>query len=334
MPIPLLLIGVVAATGAVGVGKSIKAGSDAYTASKINKDADEMVRKATELVNTHRSACGRALSNLGEEKLFVLNNSIREFLDVFTKIKNVDFRESKGLDELGKLHIDKKEFEQLESMTNFAGSFALGAAGGTASGALAALGAYGAAQTLAMASTGTAIASLSGAAATNATLAFFGGGALAAGGLGMAGGAVILGGLVAGPALMIMGIVAGNTAKKNLDKAMINKAEALEIAQQLSTAALECELIRRRVYVFYNLLARLDTYFMPLIYKLEDIFKDEGDNYKLYKKESKSVVASCASIAVTIKTILDTPLLTDDGKLTEESSKVAILTKESLDKMV
>ena len=60
------------------------------------------------------------------------------------------------------------------------------------------------ASTFAAASTGTAIATLSGAAATNATLAFFGGGSLAAGGLGMAGGTAVLGGLVAGPALCVI----------------------------------------------------------------------------------------------------------------------------------
>lgn len=49
------------------------------------------------------------------------------------------------------------------------------------------------------ASTGTAIATLSGAAATNATLAWFGGGAIAAGGGGMAAGMMTLGGLVAVP---------------------------------------------------------------------------------------------------------------------------------------
>lgn len=90
--------------------------------------------------------------------------------------------------------------------------------------------AYGAAQALAVASTGTAIASLSGAAATNATLAFFGGGSLAAGGLGMAGGTVVLGGLVAGPALLVMGFVAGHAAKKELEKARTNKAEAQQVA--------------------------------------------------------------------------------------------------------
>ena len=330
MPLPLLFIGVAAATGSVGIGKSIKAGIDANNASKINKNANEMVQETTDWLNAQRLACGRSLSQLGEEKLFVLNSSIVEFLDTFTQIKNVDFRDSEGLDELRKFHIDQKDFEELRSMVNFAGSLAGGAVAGTAGGALVAFGAYGAAQALAVASTGTAIASLSGAAATNATLAFFGGGSLAAGGLGMAGGTAVLGGLVAGPALMVMGFVAGAAAKKNLEKAYTNRAEAIQIAEQLSAAALQCEAIRRRTYVFYNLLARLDAFFLPLIYQMEDIFKTEGDDYKAYKPESKKVIASCASIAVTIKAVLDTPLLTDDGLLTDASATTAVSVEERL----
>lgn len=148
----------------------------------------------------------------------VLNGTISDFLNVFTQIKNVDFKETEGLDELHRLHIDEQEFVELRSMAHFAGSVAGGAVAGTAGGALAAFGAYGAAQALAFASTGTAISALSGAAATNATLAFFGGGSLAAGGLGMAGGTAVLGGLVAGPALLVMGLVAGKAAKKGLEK--------------------------------------------------------------------------------------------------------------------
>lgn len=230
MPLPILFIGVAAATGSVGVGKSIKAGIDASKAQKINKSANEIVQESTDWMNAQRLACGRSLSQLGEEKLFVLNSSVTEFLDTFTKIKNIDFRESEGLDELKKLHIDEQDFVELRAMVNFAGSVAGGAVAGTAGGALVAFGAYGAAQALAFASTGTAIASLSGAAATNATLAFFGGGSLAAGGLGMAGGTAVLGGLVAGPALMVVGFVAGAAAKKNLEKAYTNRAEAIQIA--------------------------------------------------------------------------------------------------------
>ena len=58
-----------------------------------------------------------------------------------------------------------------------------------------------------------------------------------------------------------------------------------------------------------------------MLYKMEDIVKTEGTDYRAYSKESKKVIASCVSTAVTIKTILDTPLLTDDGLLTEESVK-------------
>ena len=72
-----------------------------------------------------------------------------------------------------------------------------------------------------------------------------------------------------------------------------------------------------------NLLARLDSYFLPQIYKMEDILKNEGDDYRQYSLESKKTIASCASIAVSIKTILDTPILTDDGLLTDDSEKTA-----------
>lgn len=330
MPLPILFIGVAAATGGLGIGKSIQAGINANTASKINKSANDMVQENTNWLNAQRFACGRSLEQLGEEKLFVLNSSIVEFLDTFTQIKNVDFRDSEGLDELRKLHLDQQDFEELRSMVNFAGSIAGGAVAGTAGGALVAFGAYGAAQALACASTGTAIATLNGVAATNATLAFFGGGSLAVGGLGMAGGTAVLGGLVAGPALMVVGFVAEAAAKKNLEKAYTNRAEAIQISEQLSTAALQCEAIRRRTYVFYNLLARLDAYFLPLIYKMEDICKEEGNDYKQYKQESKRTIASCASIAVSIKSVLDTPLLTDDGVLSDESAQIAVSTEERL----
>jgi len=149
----------------------------------------------------------------------------------------------------------------------------------------------------------------------------------------MAGGVAVLGGLVAGPALMVMGLVAGNAAKKNLDKAYTNKAEAIQIASQLSAAGSQCEAIRRRTYMFYNLLARLDTYFLPLIYKMEDIVADEGDDYRAYTIDSKKTIASCASVAVSVKSVLDTPLLSDDGLLTDESEEKATSIEGFLEKM-
>ncbi len=334
MPFPAIFIGAAAvAAGGVGVTKTVKAGIDTKSAQHLNDTANGTVEIATNRLNAQREACGNSLSALGREKVAVLSGDMHRFLDTFEKIKNVDFRDSEGLSELSKIHIDQKDFDELEVMTNFAASIAGGAVAGTAGGALVAFGAYGAAQTLACASTGTAIASLSGAAATNATLAFFGGGSLAAGGFGIAGGAAVLGGIVAGPALLVLGFVAGHAADKELDKARTNMAEAVQISSQLEVASLQCETIRRRTYMFYNLLARLDARFLPLIFRMEDIVASAGDDYRTYDEESKNVVASCASVAVAIKTVLDTPMLTDDGLLTDESEETVSNTEDFLRRM-
>ena len=257
MPLPLLFIGTAVATGMFGAGKTVKAVNDNSKANSINKLANESVETARQEMERQRTEVSDALTYLGEEKLFTLNHSVSEFLDTFEKIKNVDFTESSGLEELKNLHIEKKDFEELKQLSNFAANVTGGAAAGVAGGALTAFGAYSAASALATASTGTAISTLSGAAASNATLAFFGGGSLASGGLGMAGGAVVLGGLVAGPALMVMGLIVGAKSEEKLEKALENKAQADEITEALNTVSAQCSAIRRRTYMFYNLLDNL-----------------------------------------------------------------------------
>ena len=322
MPIPFLFITAAAASGLLGAGKTAKAIADNSKANMINTMANESVNKAQQQLEEHRAAVSEALTELGEMKLHILNGNITDFVKTFEKIKNIDFESSLGLEELQNLHIEQKDFEELKQLGNFAAEVAGGATAGVAGGALTALGAYGAAMTFASASTGTAIATLSGAAASNATLAFFGGGSLAAGGLGMAGGTMVLGGLVAGPALMVMGFITGAKAQEKVNVALANKAEAEEITEALKAACSQCSAIRRRTYMFYNVLAHLDAYFLPQIWTMEDIVANEGEDYRQYKLESKKTIAAVVSTACSIKAVLDTPILTVEGELTEASEKI------------
>ena len=319
MPLPIVFIGIAALSGATGVGTTVKAGLDYSKAKSINGDANARVEYAAELLDLHRKQCSQALQHLGEEKVFVLSHGINEFLENFKKIKNVDFSESEGIMELKKLRLDTKEFEELGEMSKFSFSLIQGGVSGVTGGALAAFGAYSAASTFATASTGTAIATLSGAAASNATLAFFGGGSLAAGGLGVAGGTAVLGGLVAGPALLVMGIISGAKAGKNLQDACANAAKADEICEELTTASEQCVAIRRRCYMFYSLLAKLDSYLYPLNVEMKKIIANEGTDYSLYSDDSKKSIAAIVSTVASIKTVLDTTILTEGGELTEES---------------
>ncbi len=322
MPLPLLFIGAIAVTGVTGIGSSIKAGSDQNKAKLLNRNSNDRLEASALMLENARIQCRESLDALGKEKLFVLNGSMQRFLKLFTQLKNVDFHDSLGLEELNKLHIDRREFEELAAPKNLVGSLAAGAIGGAAGGAITAIGAYSAVGALASASTGTAISTLSGVAAHNATMAFLGGGALSAGGLGMAGGTMVLGGLVAGPALLVLGSVVGAKAGKNLDNAKANAAQTDVFCEQYRNGTIQCISIRRRTYMFYTLLARLDTNFQRLNSEMADIIKNEGIDYSQFTTESKKRIASAAATAVTIKSILDTPLLNEDGTLTESSEQV------------
>ena len=324
MPLPVFIIGGAAlASGILGAGATAKATSDNMKAKKINTIANENIENSKAQLEQQREWVANSLNALGELKLTVLSSTVTQFVDAFSRIKNVDFTSSVGIEELSKLHIDQKDFEELKELGNFAVNLMQGASLGAVGGTLMAFGSYGAAQTFAAASTGTAISALHGAAATNATLAFFGGGSLAAGGLGMAGGVAVLGSIVAGPALLVMGVITGTKAQEKVDEALANKAQADEIVEALKIASTQCSAIRRRTMMFYNLLSHLDTHFLPLVWQMEDIINTEGDNYRNYSPESKKVVMAAASTAGSIKAIIDTPLLTDDGALTEESEMIS-----------
>lgn len=322
MPLPLLFIAIAAATGLVGVGKSVKAAVDTHDANKTNEKANDIVNAAKNNLEEHRRRCGNNLKKLGKAKVTILDSSVNDFIKYFGQLKNVEFKESSGLNEMGKLCIDSKDFNDLKDLGNFATSILSGVAGGAIGGALTAFGAYSAAGTFAAASTGTAIASLSGAAATNATLAFFGGGSLAAGGLGIAGGTMVLGGLVAGPALAIMGFIVGAKASKAKDEAYSNLAKAKQISAELEVASDLCDAISTKCGMFISLLDKLDKYFKPLIKKIEEAINEHGTDYTLFSKEQKQATAAAASLAKAIKTVLDTPILDEDGNITYESDLV------------
>ena len=319
----VLFIGVAAATALFGTERTIHAVKDNQTSKIINEYANKNVKDAQDVLLAQRDRTAKSFDDLAELKIRVLNNTVQEFLQTFEQIKNVDFTESEGLDELKNLKVTREDFKELKELQNFAATLSEGAVAGAAGGALTAFGAWGAAQTFAAASTGTAISSLSGAAASNATLAFFGGGSLATGGLGMAGGAVVLGGLVVGPALAVMGLITAASAGKQLDDALANKEKSDEIAESLATSSVKCAAIRRRAYLFYNLLAYSDSYLQPLNWKMKNILETEGNDYRNYKPESKKIIAMTASTAVTIKAILDTPILNKDGAITEESDEIS-----------
>jgi hypothetical protein len=63
--------------------------------------------------------------------------------------------------------------------------------------------------------------------------------------------------------------------------------------------------------------------FMPLVFEMESIILLCGVNWEKYNDDEKRVIAAAASIAKAVKTVLDTPILTGEGKLTAESEQIS-----------
>lgn len=122
---------------------------------------------------------------------------------LFDRIRNVPeenrlkYEKLKAICVNWKHQAEKIELEYKKAEVKAVGQGAAGVGAGVAVVALGPTAAMGIATSFGVASTGTAISALSGAAATNAALAWLGGGALAAGGGGMAAGNAIL--ALAGP---------------------------------------------------------------------------------------------------------------------------------------
>lgn len=322
MPFPLIPVLIAAGTGLVGVVKGAMGISDMNEAKKTNDQANNKVKYAKSQLNKAREDSNNNLSKLGQTKINVLNHSIQKFIASFEKLKNYEFETSVGLMELNKFVIDKNGFVKLKEEANYATSIAGGLLTGSVGGALTAYGAYSAVGLLGAttATTGATIGGLTGIAAQNATLAWLGGGALSVGGTGVFGGTLVLGGLMLGPALAVGGLYIGAKGAKALDEAKANMAKATKAAAEMNTARDLCKGITERSKMFTQLLEQLNHHFLPLVNRMEVIIQKSGTTYASFELEDKHTIAKAYAIAGAIKSVLDTPILTDKGKLTSESA--------------
>ena len=180
---------------------------------------------------------------------------------------------------------------------------------------------YGGAIMFASASTGTAISSLAGAAATNATLAWFGGGSLAAGGFGMAGGIVVLGGIVAGPVLAVGGMMMAAKARENLANAQKYQAEARKAVEEMNNPIAVLEAINDVALKFDEIIQKLSQTIVPVLDSLESTIMASGIDYSLYDPSQKRQVHLAVQFAQALKLVLETSLLTKKGGIDNQCFK-------------
>lgn len=315
MAIPIIVGGIAIAAGAAGLLKGAKAVIDNSDAKDLNNSAKAIVAEAEAELSIAQQDAQKSLEELGAVKVNILETSVKKFLEVFGRIKNVDFEHDGDLGNLALTEFDVGHFSMLKQEVSFIISSGLGLAGGATSGALAAFGAYNGVMALGAASTGTAISSLSGVAATNATLAWLGGGSLAVGGYGIAGGTMVLGAVAAGPALLLAGWYMGSKAGKNLEDAKSNIAQAQAFQADVESALTVVKNISALAIQLKELFNHVRDEADKLIHTLELVIATQGDDYSQYHEAAKLCVMKNVKIMQLIKVMLDIAILDKDGNI-------------------
>lgn len=210
MPLPLIPIVIIGTSAAA----ALKGALDTVTGvSQITEEKRRYQRhranyeEAEQQYHNERAMVEHQLEALGQQRI----EAMQTLRHVANFIRRVRISTQPILD---RMHVTRDELEHWEGLPIAATDVTRGIAGSAGAGLVTMYGVYAAVGALGTASTGTAIGTLSGAAATNATLAWFGGGSLAAGGGGMALGTAVLGGVVVGPAVLVSGFFVAAHAER------------------------------------------------------------------------------------------------------------------------
>lgn len=301
-------------------------------AAEIKQVSEEYASAAEALTEERRVQLHERIEEFGALRLEALHETLGRFLVILKALKQ--HNRVKEYELLAGLGIDTQTLDDMgtldmtvsESLRNTAatGALALTAILGTPALVSGAVGAF------AAASTGTAISSLSGAAASNAILAWLGGGSLATGGGGMAAGAVVMSGITvgatAGVTLLAAGIlISTHYAKKLTDAKTYQKDVALAVVS-LENAWLVMDGIVRRLDELTTVTNELWQRLTPLLDRLEELVPvfDAAD------VSHAEVFNQCGLLVKTMVELAQVPLFGDDGELTDESLSITVQVKKVL----
>ena len=294
MPLPLLLLGAAALAGTAGVAAGVGGAVKMKKASDKIKEAKLRDERNNERLQYQNELTCSSMDKLGKLELNILA-SFKNFAEIVEKIKNKPkFADIKiGNTEIPKFDIKgiKDVYVGASILISGLGVAALGTAGGfAASGATTA-----AVMALGTASTGTAISSLTGVAATNATLAALGGGSLAAGGGGMALGATVLGGATLGVGLLVGGIIFNIAGSSIKNKAGDVWNQMIDNEKKINRVCSFLINLKRVADSFYTDLNMVYKIYETEMLKLKIIVKKKADtdgcvNYTTLSYEEKLVL--------------------------------------------
>lgn len=307
---------IAAVAGLVGAGGHLNAKETNERAQQLASESNKMYRSSQEVLAAEQRKTDQAMLRLGSTKKRVLDGAIACFLKAYKRIKDVELRESVGLDELANFSINSQDALQLQKMSDiYSSAFAVGAVG---------------------AATGIAALAVSGSFA--ATGALSAGATFAAGGVGattgLAGSAASIGAsiaplaYIAAPVVVFTAISANKKADENLEKAQTMYEQTRAACEKMAVAETLCIAVTERSNMYNKLLNDLNVMYSVCVVMLDEVTRRKqrrafGRSLTSadFTEDEMKLIAVTRALTGAVKAVIDTPILSEDRETVSEESQ-------------
>ncbi len=301
MPLPFILGGLALAAAGYGVKKGIDALDADCEADEFIKKAESLKGEATKKAKSAESDCRLAFARFGEKKLRVLSHSVSNFLDHFHRLNRSRITiEGVNMQDIQRQVSDARN---LLNQLNANGMSEESAIGGMFAG-------YG----------GLCVSSWT----TGAML----GGGLTMGGLA---GMAVFGGLVAGPALAILGAVSAGEMEEKLEKAKAYHSQVEEAVKKADVIIDQFQAIEKMAKLFTRQITKCDALFFSLSQDAIATMKKHNYDTSRYNQEERDQLCVAVSTLMTLSAFLKVSIMDEHQKLNKKAQKALNLMRGQMD---
>ncbi|GAA8524732.1 hypothetical protein HpDR58_22240 [Helicobacter pylori] len=295
MPLPFILGGLALAAAGYGFKKSLDASDTADEINIVIKKANDLEEEAIKKAEPVESDCKNALMRLGEKKFHVQSYSTSSFVKEFNQLKGREF-----VVKVADMQVSNAQtlFSQLNTngMTDesIIEKMLIG---------------YG---------------SLGVSSFT--TGAIMGGGLVASGLAGMA----VFGGLVAGPALAILGAFSASKMEKKRDDAKAYCSQVEAAVKKADVMIDDLRSVEKMAKFFTKQITKFDVLFFSLAQDAIATMKKRNYDTSRYNQKEKDQLCVTVSTLMTLSAFLKVPIMDEHQKLNEKAQKALNLMQNQI----
>ncbi|GAA7827780.1 hypothetical protein JP0184_04230 [Helicobacter pylori] len=160
-------------------------------------------------------------------------------------------------------------------------------------------------------------------------------GAMLGGGLTMGGlaGMAVFGGLVAGPALAILGAMSADEMKEKLEKAKAYYSQVEKAVKKADAIIDQFQAIEKMAKLFTRQIIKCDALLFSLSQDAIATMKKHNYNHSLYSQEEREQLCVTVSTLMTLSAFLKVPIIDKHQKLQEKTQRALEIMKKQMDSL-